>query len=248
MYDGDCSSDDTSAEKDNNLITLRELTPGTYTNCRVSVTDNSGNTSAWLEIPDFTIESASASSTKCAGYSDVADADSDCEAIEYVKNIGAMTGNPNGTFDPDSYLQRDQVAKISLETFDLFENSKNYCSGNPFPDVTSSDWAFQYICRGVALQMITGYQSGDDAGYYRPSRSVNRVEFLALILRNVDSNMPSLTSSSYSDIPVNEWYTGFAKYSYDNSLFTGSKLYPEKFVSRREVARALYQLHNVGEI
>ena len=34
--------------------------------------------------------------------------------------------------------------------------------------------------------MITGYKSGADAGFYRPARSVNRVEFLAMLLRNLN--------------------------------------------------------------
>jgi hypothetical protein len=246
-YNGDCSSTDTSADKDNNTITLNTLSPGTYTNCRLNVTDSSSNVSSWLNIPAFTITTATVNNT-CAGYSDVLKTDSSCDAIVYVKSIGAMTGNPNGTFAPNEYLQRDQVAKISLETFDLFVSSKNYCSGNPFPDVTSAAWAYQYICRGVSLGLITGYASGADAGYYRPARSVNRVEFLALMLRNVDGAMPSIYSTSYSDVSSGQWFSGFAKFSYDNSLFTGSTLYPARLVKRVEVAEIIYKLHKLGHI
>lgn len=188
-------------------------------------------------------------SNGCGGYSDVEKNDPDCDAIEYVQSIGAMTGNPNGTFAPNEILQRDQVAKISLETFGLFSESADYCSGTPaFPDVSSSQWSYQYICRGVDLGMITGYEAGEDAGYYRPARSVNRVEFLALILRNLSDSMPSNNSTSYNDVAVGQWYTGYAKYSYDHSLFVGNNLQPTKFVSRREVAEVLYELHNQGKI
>ncbi len=254
-YTGSCASDDVTADSGNNTITLKNLATGTYNNCYLRVTDLSanGNVSAWLAIPSFTITTSSVNppvtpTDYCAGFSDVSETDSDCDAIEYVKSIGAMTGNPNGTFEPAANLQRDQVAKISLETFDLFSSSKNYCSGNPFPDVTTNEWSYQYICRGVALGMITGYASGADAGYYRPARSVNRVEFLALILRNVDETMPGLNSSSYKDVAAGLWYSGYAKYSYDNSLFTGASLYPDRFVTRREVAKAIFQLHELGKI
>lgn len=189
------------------------------------------------------------SGDKCAGYTDVDKNDSDCSAIEYVQSIGAMTGNPDGTFAPNEILQRDQVAKISLETFGLFNDSADYCSGTPaFPDVPSSQWSYQYICRGVDQGMITGYEAGDDAGFYRPARSVNRVEFLALILRNLNDTMPSNSSTSYNDVPTGEWYTGYAKYAYDHSLFVGNNLQPTKFVTRREVAESLYELHNQGKI
>lgn len=185
----------------------------------------------------------------CAGYSDVSASDADCDAIEYVQSIGAMTGNPDGTFEPNEILQRDQVAKISLETFGLFDDSADYCDGSAaFPDVPSSQWSYQYICRGVDLDMITGYEAGEDAGFYRPARSVNRVEFLALILRNLSDSMPSNNSASYSDVPVGQWYTGYAKYSYDHSLFVGNNLQPTKLVTRREVAKVLYELYNEGKI
>ncbi|HLG25676.1 MAG TPA: S-layer homology domain-containing protein, partial [Candidatus Gracilibacteria bacterium] len=188
-------------------------------------------------------------SEKCAGYTDVAASDSDCDAIEYVKSIGAMTGNPDGTFAPDDLLQRDQIAKISLETFNLYDDAEDYCDGtDPFPDVTPTSWAYQYICRGVAIDMITGYEGGADAGYYRPARSVNRVEFLALILRNLSDSMPGENSTSYDDVMSGQWYSGYAKYSYDNSLFTGNNLYPTQFTTRAEVAAVIFKLHNLGKI
>jgi flagellar hook assembly protein FlgD len=186
---------------------------------------------------------------KCAGFTDVDANNSDCDAITYVKNIGAMTGNPNGTFDPTGILQRAQITKISLATFNLFNSSFNYCGGNnPFPDVSNSQWSYQYVCRGKDLGMITGYKSGVDAGYYRPSRSVNRVEFLALILRNVDDTMPGINSTSYADVSSGQWYSGFAKYSYDHSLFNGTRLYSTNQVSRVEVARIIYKLNLQGKI
>ena len=106
----------------------------------------------------------------------------------------------------------------------------------------------QYVCRGKNLGMITGYKSGIDAGFYRPARSVNRVEFLALLLRNVNDAMPGNDESSYNDVVLNQWFTGYAKYSYDHSLFTGSKLYPTNFTTRAEVAKVIYKLHQLGKI
>ncbi|MFH1534174.1 MAG: S-layer homology domain-containing protein, partial [Nitrospirota bacterium] len=186
---------------------------------------------------------------QCAGYTDVLDTDPDCEAIEYMQSIDAITGNPDGTFAPDGYLQRDQIAKISLETFGLFDDSEDYCGGeNPFPDVDSNDWAYQHICRGVELGMIYGYSGGADAGYYRPARDVGRVEFLALILRNVSDSMPDDSLGSYNDVAGGQWFSGYAKYSYDNELFDGNTLFPVQATTRIEVARHVYELYLLGKI
>jgi hypothetical protein len=244
-YEGSCFSTTNAAVSGDNSITFQELNPGTYNNCKIRVTDLSGNISDALIIPSFTILTVP-NINKCSGFTDVNITDADCAAISYVKSSGAMTGNPDGTFDPAGLLQRDQIAKIALETFNKFNNTTNYCAGqNPFPDVTETSWSYQYICRAKALAVVTGYLAGPDAGYYRPARSVNRAEFLAIILRNLGEIMPS--GASYSDVPADSWFAGYAKYSMNNSLFTGTKLYPENFTTRREVAQVLYKLHNQGK-
>lgn len=196
-----------------------------------------------------TVSTEEAAPGECAGFDDVAENHPDCDAIEFVKNLGAMTGHPDGTFRTAEILQRDQVAKISLESFNLFNQSSDYCSGSSaFPDVPASAWSYQYVCRGVGLGMITGYASGADAGKYVPARSVNRVEFLALILRNVSDTMPNNNSSSYGDVESGQWFSGFAKYAFDNSLFTGSNLNPTQQVTRLEVAQVLYKLDQLGKL
>lgn len=244
-YEGDCSSSTTAAIDGDNTVTFNVLSVGSHNNCKIKVTDSHGNISDSLDIPTFTINQVMAMS--CSGYSDVDSTDDDCDAIEYVKSIGAMTGNPDGTFDPDGLLQRDQVAKIALEAFGNFNGSVDYCGGtNPFPDVVEADWAYQYVCRSKALDVIIGYLAGPDAGYFRPARSVNRAEFLAIILRNLGGTMP--TGSSYTDVHSTDWFADYAKYSKDNSLFVGSNLYPSNFTSRREVADVLYKLHGLGKI
>lgn len=218
---------------------------GTY-KVKVYISNTNGNDT---EIVEVTVNVSGGAGGECAGYSDVPASHPSCDAIEYMQSIGAMTGNPDGTFAPDEYLQRDQVAKIVLETFDKFDAAEDYCGGeDPFPDVGPTAWSYQYICRGVELGMITGYEAGADAGYYRPARSVNRVEFLALTLRNLSETMPGLNSTSYDDVLPNQWFSGYAKYSYDHSLFTGSNLYPSQFTKRVEVADVIYELHNQGKV
>lgn len=185
----------------------------------------------------------------CGGYSDVAANHSDCDAIEYMQDIGAMTGNPNGTFGPNDLLQRDQVARISQETFNLFDDSADYCGGSdPFPDMVPAQWSYQYVCRGVQLGVIFGFSSGPNAGLFAPGQSVNRVEFLALVLRNVSDTLPPDSSTSYADVDPNQWFSGYAKYSLDLGLFAGLNLNPTQGVSRAEVANVIYKLFLAGKV
>ncbi|MBU1703321.1 S-layer homology domain-containing protein, partial [Patescibacteria group bacterium] len=201
--------------------------------------------------PNQTSESGAYTSsfTTCAGYKDVSASDQACDAITYAQHINAMTGNPDGTFDPDGLLQRDQVSKIILESFYLYNNKVDYCQGsNPFPDVLEIDWSRQYICRARVIGTVTGYLGGIDKGSFRPARNVNRVEFLAILLRNIKEEMPSIYSRSYSDVPTGQWYSGYARYSYDNGLFTGLNLHPSDYMTRREVAQVLYKMGQLGKL
>jgi heat shock protein HslJ len=54
-YGGYCSSSTTSATSDNNTITFNSLSDGTYSNCTITVTDNSSN-SITLNISSFVID------------------------------------------------------------------------------------------------------------------------------------------------------------------------------------------------
>lgn len=280
-YGGACSSATTVASAGNNTITFNTLTPATYTNCTITVTDASLNASTPLAVTAFEVTAASTPTPTtsgggggssgggcvniscftdlpssepepspedeaCAGYSDILANDPDCAAITYVQSIGAMTGNDDGTFGPDDHLQRDQITKISLEAFGLFDSNEDYCSGsNPFPDVTPSDWSYQYVCRGKQLGIITGYESGEEAGMFMPDNKVILVEFWALILRNLDEVMP--LGPSFNGWEADAWYSGYAQYVATNDLYDGSPS-PAELVPRRDVAKFLYELHLLGKL
>ena len=55
-YGGSCSSSTTSATADNNTITFNALADGTYSNCKISVTDSASNMSDNLSVSSFTID------------------------------------------------------------------------------------------------------------------------------------------------------------------------------------------------
>lgn len=67
-YGGSCSSVTTSAILGNNTITLNTLTPATYTDCTITITDAATNVSTILTIPSFTISSTSTGGGGGGGY------------------------------------------------------------------------------------------------------------------------------------------------------------------------------------
>lgn len=181
---------------------------------------------------------------QCAGFPDVAADDPLCPAVEFAKDIGAITGTGNGDFDPNSKLQRDQIAKIVLVAFGLFDENEDYCNGNEaFPDAGEDKWAHQYICRAKSLGAVTGYPDGT----FKPAQLVSRVEFLAFILRNLEEGLPE-SGENYNDAKGNEWYSKYTRFAFKHNLFLGSKLNLTQSVTRIEVAQILYRLHVLGKI
>jgi len=216
----------------------------------LGVVNSGGNISNTTTVSvDTSVDPVNPPAAKCSGFTDVLASDADCKYITFVKNEGIMTGNDDGTFAKNDLLQRDQAAKISLETFNLFNGNTDYCGGSAaFPDVLKAQWSYQYVCRGKNLGMITGYQDGVDAGKYLPARTVSRVEAYALIFRNLNDVMPADNQPSYIDVALNQWFTGFAKYAMDHSLFAGSYLYPTDQVTRLEMAQLLYKLDQLNKL
>ncbi|MEZ7973881.1 MAG: Ig-like domain-containing protein, partial [SAR324 cluster bacterium] len=55
-YGGSCSSSTTTSTTDNNTVTFNALSDGTYSNCKISVTDDASNISDNLSVNSFTID------------------------------------------------------------------------------------------------------------------------------------------------------------------------------------------------
>jgi len=58
-YSGDCSSSTTAATVGNNTVTFNSLADGTYSNCKIAVTDGAGFASASLSLTPFRINTDS---------------------------------------------------------------------------------------------------------------------------------------------------------------------------------------------
>jgi hypothetical protein len=62
-YGGSCLSDTTEASVGNNTVTFNTLSPDTYTDCTITVTDAASNVSDVLDVNDFTISEATPPTT-----------------------------------------------------------------------------------------------------------------------------------------------------------------------------------------
>lgn len=197
-----------------------------------------------VEFGNFSVENASESRTgeRCAGFEDVKENYKYCDAIEWAKAHGVFEGYNDGTFKPNSPINRAEALKTILEAMDIRILDSNGGSLG-FSDVDSNDWYVDYLKTALALGIIQGYNDGT----FKPGQSVLRAEALKIILEagsaKDDISIPNRTSGqAYQDTPANSWYSPYTWFAKENDLSADdSYFYPGEKMTRAEMADMLYR-------
>ncbi len=173
-----------------------------------------------------------------------------CQAIAWGTEYGIWDGYPDGTFKPYDVINRAEVLKVALETFDvgLFPTSGG---DEGFSDVSPYAWYMPYVRTAKFYGMFHGYPDGTA----RLSDQINRVELLKVLLE-ASSKFTSyeFTDSAaaqiYDDIDPNgsDWYYAYANTAYRYDLYdvVDNNLQPGNLAERGEVALLLYRMHKAG--
>lgn len=97
--------------------------------------------------------------------------------VSVLTEVGAIEGNPDGTFQPDRLLNRAEFLKIVLKSYPQSTVDIDEDAGNCFPDVGQWDWFSPYVCYAKAQGIVGGYPDG----YFRPDNAVNYAEALKML-------------------------------------------------------------------
>ena len=99
---------------------------------------------------------------------------------------GIMTGDLEGTFRPDDYITRAEVAVISVRLHEYIAKALDVKTVKSNPDITlidvnKGDW----FCDAVYTAVAYGLIMGDTEGTFRPNDNITRAEFSSIIVRNM---------------------------------------------------------------
>lgn len=94
---------------------------------------------------------SSGSVTTKSGYTDVADEHWASESIRKLSMLGVISGVGNNMFEPESFVTREQFAKLLAAGFSMPEANEA-----PFTDVPATDWAFPFVARVYAMGVTRG--------------------------------------------------------------------------------------------
>jgi len=135
--------------------------------------------------------------TAKADFPDVAEANVNFEAINYVQAEGIVSGYPDGTYKPFNMINRAEFTKIIIES-QFSDEDINDCLYNNtdidqdtafFPDVPITAWFAKYVCVAKVNGVVSGYPDGT----FGPGNDINFAEAAKIIVNSF--NYPVGTDS-----------------------------------------------------
>jgi hypothetical protein len=121
----------------------------------------------------LTADSRDAIFTSVASFSDMNASMWYNKAVASMAKGNYVTGYPNGTFGGNKKITRAEFVAIAARFMDAKDGTVT------FTDVSSSNWAYQYIATAVSYGWITGYADGT----FKPNQYITRAEAITIINR-----------------------------------------------------------------
>ncbi|MBI2463537.1 S-layer homology domain-containing protein [Candidatus Peregrinibacteria bacterium] len=179
-------------------------------------------------------------------FSDVNTEHKNFQAIEFLQEREVIEGYQDGTFQPEKTINRAEQLKILLEGQGISPDSGIFL--NCFPDV-KDEWFAKYVCYAKEAGWVEGYSDG----YFYPSRAVNKVESLKMLIetQGVGENdlQTAIDEPLYEDIDETAWYAKYVHFAKQKGLLeeTGSAFHPAEGMERANIAENLYRFIKVRE-
>ncbi len=148
------------------------------------------------------------------------------EQIMACVDASIVQGYPEGDYKPLLPVSRDQMAVYigrSLAGGD--ENVPPGPVSPSFTDVSTDNWAYDYIEYAVAQDVVQGYPEGD----YKPSQEVDRAQMAVYIARSIatptgEAGLISYTppaTPTFPDVLTDFWAYKYVEYAYEQGIVMG---------------------------
>ena len=170
-------------------------------------------------------------------FSDISKNHQNYEAIVLLKKEGIIKGNPDGSFRPNTPINRAEFAKILLLALKKEVQSPR---GSIFTDVPAESWFAPFAETAASYGIIKGYPNGT----FGAGNNINRAELFVMLSRSLDET--KYGSSNFADVPDDAWFADAAAFAEKNELLDfGNAFLPSKAMTRAEVAEAVARFMEV---
>lgn len=153
------------------------------------------------------------------------------DAIYYLQERGVLQGYEDGSYRPDTTVNRAEFVKIVSEA--IFSDAYiEQCETNEltFSDVSSDEWFAPYVCATVLFGVVDGYPDGT----FGPSSTINFVEAAKII-----SNANEIPAMGEYD----HWYEPYVRNLADLNALPPEISSFDAQVTRGQMAEMIYRLH-----
>lgn len=172
-------------------------------------------------------------------FTDVTSQD-DEEAIDYLYSEDIVDGYSDGTYKPQTPINRAELLKILVESRveDLPDDGED-C----FTDV-SEEWYAKYVCYAKTEGWVEGYEDGS----FGPAKNINRAEAIAMIFKVYAEDLDFFDveeedENVYLDVSNEAWYADYLYTGKESGILEdNSYFYPSDEITRGDTASALYRL------
>ena len=181
-------------------------------------------------------------------FPDVSDDHIHARAIEALVSAGVIGGNPDGTFDPATSVNRAAFLKM---LYKAKGKEPDPTSVRCFKDIIPDSWYESFVCDAAANHYVDGYPDGN----FRPAQAVKRVEALKMIMTVFDISVENVDAAAkeivkFVDVSTSAWYTAYLYTAFTKAILPiagqdGARFYPDKELLRSEAAAYIYNALNV---
>ena len=159
-------------------------------------------------------------STAFASFNDIDSSADYAKAVEILNTLNILSGKGDGIFDPDGYVTRAEMAKISTVIADLDVQDSD---SSLFSDMEEGDWANGYVNTVALKGIITGYPDGT----FQPERNLTYAEAITIVLRLLGYGTKELG---------NNYPKAYLQKAKDLSLTDGLNFYYGDYINRKSIA------------
>ena len=158
--------------------------------------------------------------------------------IEKAVDKGFVTGYPDGTFHPNSYITRAEMAAIFSRMLKLQNASPNNFTDMP------GNWYNEFVLKGVYAGFLGGYPDHT----FRPENNITRQETAKMMGTCLPNNATGAGISNFSDRDqIGSWAADSVALCANKGYFVGyesQRFGPNGNLTRAEAATILVRMSN----
>lgn len=152
------------------------------------------------------------------------------EAVKYLKDIGIMSGDDKGNFNPDKTVTRAEMATLVCR---MLGETENLTVSSVFSDVPTTHWANKYVSKAAELGIVGGYGNGK----FGPEDTVTFEQVVTMLIRAMNMDELAIASGGYPN--------GYLLVAREQGMTEGVYFQNTDILNRASVAIILYNtLHS----